>query len=50
MNAVTKNAQTFLETLQVSASQEVQEWGVEALERAFGWANYCQEVCLKFIK
>ncbi|XP_072039928.1 uncharacterized protein [Amphiura filiformis] len=44
MNEVTKNTQTFLETLQLAAGQDVKEWNVEILERAFGWAVYCQEV------
>ena len=46
MQTVTKNTQIFLETLQISASHEVKDWDLNALERAFGWAKYCQEVGL----
>ena len=44
MNEVFKNTHAFMEVLKMARSEAVQHWDEAALQRAFKWARYFEEV------
>ena len=44
MNDIVSKAQSFLETLQKASGKDVDQWDIEALQRAVEWAKYFEQV------